>query len=58
MHLDASEVVPLDPVLCICYKYCCNLVILLAECMLQMIVFSENQTNGPRQVTVDVSHVV
>lgn len=28
--LDASELVPLDPVLCICYKYCCSLDILLA----------------------------
>lgn len=58
MHLDAPELIPLDPVLCICYKYCCSLNILLAECMLQMIVFSENQANGPWQVTVDASHVV
>lgn len=48
--LDASELVPLDPVLCICYQYCCSLAILLAEGMLRTIVFSENQTTAPWQV--------
>lgn len=56
--LDATKLVPMDPVLCICHKCCCSLDILLAECMLQTVIFSENQTNAPWQVTVAISRVV
>lgn len=56
--LDGCELVLLDPVLCVCYKYCCSLDTPLAEGTLETIVFSANQTNGPWQATVGVSHVI
>lgn len=39
-------------------EYFCSLDIPLAEGMLEMIVFSANQSHGPCQVAVGVSHVI
>lgn len=41
--LDGHELAPLDPVLCVWYRYCCS----LDSPLLVAIVFSANQTNSP-----------
>jgi len=56
--LGRHELAPPGPVLCICYKYYCSLDIPLADGMLETIVFSADQTDGPWRVTVGVSRVV